>query len=74
MDDDGWNSTHCTRPKCRQALDPGAGLQFLDAKGLQQRYCWRHWQDYCVELEKKEALEKQKALGKREESQVQVQP
>jgi hypothetical protein len=44
--DDGWNSTHCTRPKCRQAMDPGAGNQFLDESGRQQRYCWKHWVEY----------------------------
>jgi hypothetical protein len=44
--DNGWNSVRCTAPKCRTSLDHGAGLQFLDEKGLQQRYCWPHWQKH----------------------------
>ena len=40
---DGWQSERCTAPKCRQALDAGAGNQFRDEKGQEQRYCWKHW-------------------------------
>lgn len=39
--DDGWSSPRCT--KCKKALDYGAGIQFLDDQGRQQRYCWGDW-------------------------------
>lgn len=42
--DDGWSSLRCT--KCRKALDYGAGNQFLDVSGRQQRYCWADWVKY----------------------------
>lgn len=52
-DDDGatsgFNSLRCTRPKCRTTLDFGAGMQFLDDEGNQQRYCWKDWLKYNVD-------------------------
>jgi hypothetical protein len=42
----GWNSPRCTRPRCRTTLDFGAGLQFVDEEGNQQRYCWPDWVKY----------------------------
>lgn len=42
----GWNAPRCTRPRCRTSLDPGAGIQFLDEEGNQQRYCWKDWVVY----------------------------
>jgi hypothetical protein len=40
----GFNSPRCT--KCRRAMDYGAGMQFLDDEGNQQRYCWPDWVKY----------------------------
>lgn len=55
-ENEGWQSERCTRPKCRQALDGGAGNQFKDAEGREQRYCWKHWveHNYDQKLFKKE--------------------
>lgn len=39
----GWDSTFCTKPKCRTALDAGAGIQFYGEYNRQERYCWKHW-------------------------------
>jgi hypothetical protein len=45
----GWNSPRCTRLKCRTTLDFGAGMQFLDEEGSQQRYCWPDWVKYTLD-------------------------
>lgn len=45
----GWNSPRCTRLKCRTTLDFGAGMQFLDEAGIQQRYCWPDWVKYTID-------------------------
>jgi hypothetical protein len=43
---EGWSSSHCTKPKCRTALDAGAGIQFYGPYKKEERYCWKHWQEY----------------------------
>ncbi len=45
-DDEGWHSPVCTKARCGKALEFGEGNQFLDEKGNQQRYCWKHWVEY----------------------------
>ena len=47
--DSGWNSPRCTRPRCRTTLDHGAGNQFVDEEGNQQRYCWPDWVKYTTD-------------------------
>lgn len=42
----GWNSPVCTKSRCGKALDFGAGMQFVDEEGNQQRYCWPDWVKY----------------------------
>ena len=49
---EGFNSEFCTKPKCRTALDGGAGNQFTDENGKEQRYCWKHWQEYNKDLKR----------------------
>lgn len=47
-DNEGWQSEACTHKRCRTTLDAGAGNQFRDLEGHEQRYCWKHWVEYAV--------------------------
>lgn len=46
---EGWGSVFCTKGRCRKALDYGAGNQFRDENGDEQRYCWEHWVKYIAD-------------------------
>lgn len=34
---------HCTARKCKNLVNPGFGIQFVDGD-IMQRYCWACWQ------------------------------
>jgi hypothetical protein len=35
----------CTAPRCRQVVDNGQAVQYVDADGNLQRVCWKHWRE-----------------------------
>lgn len=35
----------CTHPSCRDIIDPGQGIQWLDEQGVWHRYCSTHYSD-----------------------------